>query len=74
MKAYHQFVSGAARVIRDTIQGGTNNSDIDYDVDQMIHFEIELAKVWTLNSDDSQQSTSIKKSIHFKWIHVNKCM
>jgi len=45
LNAYARFASKVARVIRDTIQGGTNDSSIDNDVYDMIQFEIEVAKV-----------------------------
>ena len=45
MNAYSEFTSKVARIIRDAINGGTNDSTIEYDVRQMISFEIALAKV-----------------------------
>lgn len=45
MKAYATYVFEAAKAVRDAIQGGTNDSAIIHEVEQMINFQIELAKV-----------------------------
>ena len=45
MKGYATYVFEAARAVRDTIRGGSNDSDIIREVEQMIDFQIELAKV-----------------------------
>ena len=45
MNAYAQYMSGAAKAIRNAINGGASDSDINYDVSQVIWFQIELAKV-----------------------------
>lgn len=45
MKAYVNYVFETAKAVRDTIQGGSNDSDITRQVEQMIDFQIELAKV-----------------------------
>ena len=49
MKAYADYATKVARVIRDAIHGGTNDSSIDNDVHQMIQFEIEMAKVQNIS-------------------------
>lgn len=45
MQAYATYVFESAKAVRDAIQGGSNDSDIIHEVDQMINFQIELAKV-----------------------------
>jgi hypothetical protein len=45
MKGYATYVFEAARAVRDAIRGGSNDSDIIREVEQMIDFQIELAKV-----------------------------
>lgn len=45
MKAYADYVVQAAKVVRDSIDGRSTDSDIAREVEQMINFEIELAKV-----------------------------
>ncbi|EFX80396.1 hypothetical protein DAPPUDRAFT_304103 [Daphnia pulex] len=47
MKAYANYVIETAKAVRDTIQGGSNDSDITRQVEQMIDFQIELAKIQT---------------------------
>lgn len=45
MKAYAGYVIESAKAVRDAIEGGTNDSTIISDVEEMINFQIELAKV-----------------------------
>ena len=45
MKAYAVYASAAAKAIRDAIRGGTEDADIEQDVEHMIQFEMQLAKV-----------------------------
>ena len=45
MNAYSTYMSGVAKVIRNAINGGATDSDIEYDVSNVISFQIELAKV-----------------------------
>lgn len=47
MQAYATYVFESAKAVRDAIQGGSNDSDIIHEVDQMINFQIELAKIQT---------------------------
>lgn len=49
MQAYATYVFEAAKAVRDTIQGGSNDSDIIREVDQIVNFQIELAKVTTID-------------------------
>lgn len=49
MKAYATYVLEAAKAVRDAIDGGSNDSAIILEVDQMINFQIELAKVYKFN-------------------------
>lgn len=48
MIAYATFVSSAAVAVRDVIGGGAPNAAIIYDVQEMILFQLELAKVFIL--------------------------
>ena len=45
MGAYAVYASAAAKAIRDAIRGGTEDADIEQDVEHMIQFEMQLAKV-----------------------------
>ena len=45
INAYSAYMSGVAKAIRNAIHGGATDSDIEYDVSQVIAFQIELAKV-----------------------------
>lgn len=45
MKAYADYVVEAAKAVRDSIDARSSDSDIVREVEQMINFQIELAKV-----------------------------
>lgn len=61
MEAYAAYVVQAAKVVRDSIDGRSSDSDIAREVEQMIYFQIELAKVrsiW-LNASSTYSRTKV---------------
>jgi len=46
MEAYATYMTDTAKLIRNHIKGGTNDSTIENDVEQVIQFQIDLAKVF----------------------------
>ena len=46
MEAYAAYMTDTAKLIRNHIKGGTNDSTIENDVEQVIQFQIDLAKVF----------------------------
>lgn len=45
MTAYFDYIYGAAKIIRDTIQGDALDAQLVQDVNDIIAFEVEIAKV-----------------------------
>lgn len=46
MEAYAAYMTDTEKLIRNHIKGGTNDSTIENDVEQVIQFQIDLAKVF----------------------------
>lgn len=62
LTAYTEYITGAAKLIRDSIGGTATNEQIDLDVQDLLQFEYELAKVNHLNN--SYWSNISLKSIY----------
>ena len=46
--AYFELVSGSARAVRDVLRSGVTDLEINQQVEAMLQFEIDLAKVGKL--------------------------
>lgn len=57
MQEYAVYMSKAAKILRDSINGGTDDSAIKHDVEQVVQFQISLAKVKFIRSSNSIASS-----------------